>query len=113
MIHHYGTKSPELTLELSDKKIVKFVNHEFVTENDDTAKKIESTNKFKNGSIYHFEGAIAGANRPQIVTGSRGTDNNDLVSQLQKRLEKLEADNVELRKPKKVGRPKKEPEVVA
>jgi len=107
MVHHFETKSPELTLELSDKKVVKFVNHELVTDNDDTAVKIKNTTMFKNGHIFLSEGVIKGANRPQVVSGSRGTDNNDLISQLQAKLEKLEHENAELKKPRKVGRPKK------
>lgn len=107
MIHHFETRSPELTLELSDKKVVKFVNHELVTDNDDTAGKIKDTTMFKNGHIFLSGGVIRGANKAQVVSGSRGTDNNDLISQLQKKLETLEAENAELKKPRKPGRPKK------
>lgn len=108
MVHHFHSKSPRYVIEVTPKENVEFVDHEFITDNDELATKIKDTRSFKNGFIsLQASSSIAGANKPTVVSGSRGTDNNDVISQLQKRLEKLEAENAELRKPKR-GRPKKE-----
>ena len=106
MVHHFGSDKPEITLELKknekDKgKIVKFVNKEFVTDDNQIAGLIEKTTLFRSGRIYRIDSVIAGANRKSGVhTGPRGTSDNDLVSQLQKEIESLKKENVELKKVK-------------
>jgi len=110
MVYHFGSQSPELTLELLDKKVVKFQAKSFVTDNGDVADKIKATNMFKTGQIYLVDSSIAGANaptRPKVVSGARGTDDNDLVSNLQSQLEAANAKIEELKKPRPRGRPKK------
>ena len=114
MVHHFQCDKPELTLQIDakrdedDKKkmrpvCVEFIDFDFITDNDDTAKKIKETPMFKAGQIYlATDSTIRDANRklgrkPKVVTGSRGTfdEVDDLRGQLDKanaELDKLKAE---------------------
>lgn len=121
MVHHFQCEKPELTLQVDSKEgerdgkkifrpvCVEFLDFDFITDNDDTAKKIKETDMFKAGQIFlATDSSIADANRrrgrkPKIVTGSRGT--LDETKDLRSQLDKAQAEIAELKK-SKVKEPK-------
>src|SRR3990167_2645623 len=115
MVHHFQNEKPELTIQIDSKKAegdpkkllpvcVEFVDFDFITDNDDTAKKIEATNQFKSGQIFRAtESTIRDANqkrgkRPKVVTGARGTF--DEVDDLRAKLAKANSELNKLRSEK-------------
>lgn len=101
-VHHFETVKPELTLELKfgkDSRIVKFLNHEFITSDDGLAGKIKETPMFNRNFIYLADSPIAKANRGnyrrgkvRIQSGATGTDVGDEATELKKKVAKLEAE---------------------
>jgi hypothetical protein len=115
MVNQFHCEKPELTLQIDSKKaesdpkkllpvLVEFVDFEFITDNDETAKKIEATNLFKSGMIFRqTESSIRDVNRklgkrPRVVSGHSGTPVQDEeVKKLRAELAKVEAENARLK----------------
>jgi hypothetical protein len=90
-VHHFETESPQLTIQIDAKEkvnakgvkvfkpvCVEFLNHTFLTEKDEVAKLIKETDMFKSGQIWlSVDSPIRGANRPKVVSGARGADQED------------------------------------
>ena len=114
MVHQFHCEKPELTLQIDSKKsesdpkkllpvCVEFANFEFITDNDETAKKIEATNLFKSGLIFRAtESSIKDVNRklgrkPRVVSGQSGSVQDEEVKKLRAELAKVEAEVVRLK----------------
>ena len=114
MVHQFHCERPELTLQIDSKKAesdpkkllpvcVYFIDFEFITDNDDTAKKIEATNMFKSGQIFRAtDSSIKDVNRklgrrPKVISGQSGSVQDEEVKKLRAELAKVEAENARLK----------------